>query len=424
MMQNMNTTNTDELIKRTERSILQCIIENGAEVFREANARSDDFKIRSHKRIFEAMLSLETEGLRPNDIVLLHNRLDGLSFEALNLMTNGDMFGMFSPEMIKQYVKDLRELNKKSIVSEVINEHGNIDPSLIGQKISERIDALAEKTEEDDTKILADVYKELEELYESDTKILGLSFGYGGLDHKLYGLKKGELYIIAARPSIGKSMFVLNIAYSIAKAGGHVLINALEETKKNIYKRLISHITQINIHKIMTGDLEEQDWATVLDASEKIKSISLTIIDDAGLTGAQIARNIARTHSRKPIDLVIVDHLQEVSDRANTRHQAISEALATMKNTTKKLDIPFICVSQINRQVEMRKPPRPIMSDLKESGDIEQKADAILMLYREGYYKPDTGNDIEVIIAKARNGMCGIVSLDFDGATMSIKERY
>jgi len=407
--------------KHIERAILQCVIENDGSITN-AKCKPEDFKIKDNKEIFQAMLDIEAEGKKANDLVLLEIKLSPTAFTQLNVITNGDHYGMFQPSMLPNYLKELRILNKTSIVADVIGEHGINDPGLVNQKIEEYLSAQCEKEENDGPKILSEVFDEIEFLSRNKGKLPGLSFGYPSLDWKTYGLKKGEVYVLAARPSIGKSLFALNVACNVASNGGHVLINALEETKKNIYKRLISHISKVRLHDIMMGQINDKDWTPVLSAIETINSLNITILDETGLTGSQIATNISRTHARKSVDLVIVDHLQEVADKSYNRHLAISEALASLKSVVKRLEIPLICVSQINRNVETRKPPRPLMSDLKESGDIEAKADVVMLLYRESYYDPTAGSCMEIIIAKARNGMCGIVPLNFDGATMTISE--
>ena len=420
-------TTTDQIEAQRislERGILQCIMEND-DAFGRAKIRPDDFQNPWNKQIFETMSELEREGMRPNDLLLLHARLHPSAFEIINIITDGRNMYAYHPNGMPTYLKELRAFNKKNIVVDVVKSVGSADPVLVKQKIDEELDRQAELEDViDDNSVLTDVFKDVERLYESENKLMGLSWGYAGLNHKTYGLCPGEVYVVAARPSIGKSMMAMNIAYNVAKCGGHVLINALEETKKNIYKRMISRITQIPLHSIMTGDIKEHEWGLILQSTDEISKLPLTIIDTPGLTGAQVSTNIARIHSKKKVDLAIVDHMQEVSDKGQNRHLAISEALGTMKNTIKKLSIQLLIVSQINRGVESRNPPRPVMSDLKESGDIEAKADMVMLLYRESYYKPTANNAIECIIAKSRNGMCGVVELDFNGKTMTIKERY
>lgn len=342
--------------------------------------------------------------------------------ERLNRITAGNYseYQELGHLSIPILLKSLKEVKKVEAINEISKNAKDLNIQEAIKKLK-KLDDLEIETEEKKN-IYSEIYEEYEVLAELGT-LPGLSTGYNDLDNKIYGFLDGNIYIIAARPSMGKSCFALNIIKNIAKTGKNVLLFALEETKKNIIKRLTANYTGIHLHRLMLGKIKENEWELILSAQNEIEKLGIVIDDRAGLTSQQIVKRIHAENKKKKVDIVVIDHIQELADKAQNRHLAISEGIANIKACTKELDCPVILLSQLNRGVESRVEKRPTLADLKESGDIEAKADCVMFLYRQGYYDMNENEqEIEVIIAKARNGRLGKSTLKFDGSRMTIKE--
>jgi replicative DNA helicase len=412
-----------------ETGIIRDIITiNSADAWLKCILQPDDFKINPAKRIFQKMRELDFDGKKPYDIVETGMALHDSLFAFFNNITCGDYDNYpWGPEFIHGHQLQLLQLNNRTIVSEIIANFGNSDPKTIKQKSKEHLSKQIFKNEDQKKNIFSEIFAEYELLSEGK-KRAGLQTGYKSLDELIYGFRSGEAYVVAGRPSMGKSVFALNLAVNVAKEGTRVLWFALEETKANIIKRITAHLTQINIYRLMMGyisaDENKKEWAKIIDAHAAIEKLPLIIEDDAGLDSQEICRRIKKHQQKEKIDIVFVDHLQEMTDKAQNRHLAISGAMGNIKTICKKIEIPVVFLSQINRGVETRVNQKPCMADLKESGDIEQKADCIMLIHRPAYYdKTSTDNSFGINIAKARNGQTGSVDLVFDGATMTIGER-
>lgn len=404
--------NCRELI---EQSILRTLLTDYKQWLKKTIS-SRDFKIPIHRKIFEAMEDQDSkEGLV--NFLGTALRVKNFGLTTINNIVDREYCSqdLFTINTNERY---LREINKETLVADIINEVGN-EPSQVEAELSKRLAEINREAEKPEN-LFNEIYKEMEQLSSNPDTMLGIKTGYEELDNRTYGLKPGELWIIAARPSMGKSVFALNIAYNTALQGKHVYIQALEETKKNITKRLMSRITGIELHRIMSGRLKSEEWPAITASYKTIDDLKITIDDTSGLKSADIANRIRSCNSKRKIDLVIIDHIQEVYDKEQNRHLAISSALNTFKSTTKNMGIPLIVISQINRAVEARKENRPFLGDLKESGDIEAKADNVLMLYRDDYYSKTNTGIMEVLLAKARNGITGTFNLTFNGSRMTI----
>ena len=403
-----------------------CALLNEA-AFKKCTLLAKDFKNITNRNIFEKMLELNLQNKPAWHFYILSAALlkNKNEFDKLQTITGGKYSGDNSvePSFLPFYEDDLRAYNNSVLVKEIIEKHGTDDPALISNKLQEAITTKVENNVFDHSKEIIELIKEMEELNASPGGLIGLSTGLKDLDEYLGGLKPKSLVIIGSRPSMGKSCFGVNLALNIARQGKHVYIQALEENVKDIMRRFISNISGVSMSDLMHGRLSHEDWTKIVDAQEKAQKLGVTIDQDSGLNSSEICQRIKKVHSFKKIDLVIIDHLQEIFEEGEqNRHLAISKSLHNIKATTKNLSIPTIILCQINREVEKRHPPKPLMSDLKESGDIEAIADSIMLLYREKYYKQDLmGPDIlEVSIAKQRNGQRGVVRLHFDGERMRI----
>lgn len=262
------------------------------------------------------------------------------------------------------------------------------------------------------------VFDRLTELSMSDSAIPGLSTGLRDLDTRINGLNKSDLLLIAARPAMGKSAFALNIGLNVAKKYGRtVAIFSLEMSREQLAMRLLSGEGFVDMQKMTTGKLSEEEWNNLCMASSALSQTDIRIDDNPSVTVAEIN---AKCRRLEDLGLVIIDYLQLMTGAGNgsrneNRVTVVSEISRSLKIMAKELNVPVICLSQLSRAVESRTDKRPIMSDLRESGAIEQDADAIMFLYRDEYYNPNTEDRgvAECIVAKNRHGETGTVKLQW-----------
>ena len=251
--------------------------------------------------------------------------------------------------------------------------------------------------------------------------IMGLRSGFRDLDRILSGFQQSDLIIIAGRPSMGKSMLVQNIAHNVAKVGGRVLIFTLETSMQSLVLRMLARESGISFNKIRAARLRDNEWPLFTSASGTLSEMDILIDDTPGITETEMLAKARRLHIEKPLDLVIVDYMQLMHSarRQENRQQEVATISESLKRLARDLQIPVIGVSQLNRSVEQRTGNRPQLSDLRESGSIEQDADVVIMMYRESYYDDEAQDDrTELIIAKQRNGPTGTVHLYTDAETM------
>jgi replicative DNA helicase len=258
-------------------------------------------------------------------------------------------------------------------------------------------------------------------LFHSPEVITGLSTGYHDLDEMTSGLQPADLVIIAGRPSMGKTTFAMNIAeHAAIKSGKSVLVFSMEMPGDSLAMRMMSSLGRIDQHRLRTGKLEDEDWPRITSAVSMLSEAPLFIDDTPALTPGEIrsrARRVAREQGG--LALIVLDYIQlmQISGFKENRTAEISEISRSLKSLAKELNVPVIALSQLNRGLEQRTDKRPVMSDLRESGAIEQDADLIMFIYRDEVYNensPDKGI-AEIIIAKQRNGPIGRVRLTFLG---------
>lgn len=387
-----------------------------------------DFRFSDAKAVFSAMKDLASEGHYPLNFLAIFDRLNQSQQAYLNEnLTSGSWDNFAMSSALPSYIRLMRDKNNEMLVMDIILANGTSNPAMVSRKIEEALIKSAPAGTLDHTTSLAELFAEYENLATSG--IIGIQSGFRDLDAKIYGFRAGEVYIIAARPSMGKSAFATNIAINLLKKGHGVYIQALEETKKGILKRMTANIGGVQMNSLMTGKFKADEWSKVAKAQNIIKDFNLMIDDTSGLTGDKIAVRIKHAAKQFKLDCVIVDHLQEVvGDSRESRHHQISRALGELKTVAKELQIPMIVLSQINRGTENRDVKFPTMADLKESGDIEAKADCVMLLYRQDYYESQKPSDqrkapdnlLIISIAKNRNGMTGAVKLHFDGGMMRV----
>ncbi len=268
--------------------------------------------------------------------------------------------------------------------------------------------------------VLIETFNKLEELYNSKGHVTGVPTGFIDLDNKTAGLQNSDLILIAARPAMGKTAFALNIAqYAAVHARIPVAIFNLEMSKEQLVNRMLCSEVMIDSHKMRTGKLEDEDWKKIARALGPLSEAPIYIDDTPGLTVTEIRAKCRRLKLEKNIGLVMIDYLQLIQGRGRSenRQQEISEISRSLKILAKELNVPIITLSQLSRGPESRSDHRPMLSDLRESGAIEQDADIVMFIYRDDYYNPnsDKPNIAEIIIAKHRNGATGTVELKFMG---------
>lgn len=256
--------------------------------------------------------------------------------------------------------------------------------------------------------------------------LTGISTGFRRLDKITNGLQRSDLILVAARPSMGKTAFTLNIAQHVAvKDHFSVAFFSLEMSKEQLVGRILSSLAGVNSQKIRTGQLSSQEWDNIISATHALSEATLYIDDTPGLTAQSMRAKLRRLKSERGLDLVVVDYIQLMEGKktqgGDNRQQEISEISRNLKLIARELDVPMVALSQLSRGVESRQDKRPVLSDLRESGSLEQDADIVMFLYRDKYYNPEAqelGDDrdiTEVIIRKHRNGELGTVELMFQG---------
>ncbi len=391
--------------------------------------KPEDFYRDDNKYIFEAMNNLYAKG-EPIDIITVKAELTSMQkFEAVGgieyLATLPDKVPLVSNA--DKYIKIVEE---KSILRKLIKTADEIESlgyaqnedidNVIDQAEKKIFDIMQRKNQKGYTPIkdvLIETFAELEKLYNQKEPITGVPTGFIDLDYKTAGLHNSDLILVAARPAMGKSAFALNIAtYAAVNAKKPVVIFNLEMSKSQLVNRMLCSEAMVDSNKIRTGKIDEEDWVKLATALGPLSEAPIYIDDTPGISIAEIRAKCRRLKLEKNIGLIVIDYLQLIqgSGKKNaSREQEISEISRSLKILAKELDVPVIALSQLSRAAEARQDHRPMLSDLRESGAIEQDADIVMFLYRDDYYNPDSEkkNIAEVILAKHRAGSTGTVEL-------------
>ncbi len=384
----------------------------------------------SHRKIFSALLSLYKTNV-PVDLVTItdelkkHNLLEEIGGASYLATLTSIVPTAANAEHYCRIVKQksiLRDLIRATthIASESYEE--SVEPDYLLDRAETLIFDIASKKIKRDAVAMKDIIKSsiemIDALYQRKGTITGLPTGFIELDQQLAGLQPSDLIVVAGRPAMGKSSLTLCIAEHVAL--GHktgVALFSLEMSKENVVQRMLCSYARINAHNVRTGMLSASDWPNLTKAAGKLSEAPIYIDDSPGTSILELRAKARRLKSRHDIGLVIVDYLQlmEESSRAENRQQEISIISRSLKALARELNVPVIAVSQLSRAPERRESFRPRLSDLRESGAIEQDADVVLMLFREDYYNlTDENRGIaEIIIAKQRNGPTGSVKLAF-----------
>jgi len=396
--------------------------------------RGDEFYKESHKLLFDAILELYNRD-EPVDMITLIDLLRGREhLEAVGGISyiSDIVTSVPATSNVKHYAKIVEE---KYVLRKLILSSNEIMDMCYSQK--EKIDDVIGSAEkyifdisqknihqdfEHVSNIITKSFDELERLYKNKGEITGIATGFRDLDKKTSGFQGGDLVLIAARPSMGKTAFVSNIALEAALRGGNsVVMFSLEMSKEQIALRMICAEANVDMVRLRTGDLEDEDWIKLAKAAGPMANSKMFIDDTPGITVSEMRSKCRRlkTQKDKGVDLIIIDYLQLMSGgpKSESRQQEVSEISRNLKALAKEMGAPVLALSQLSRAAEQRADHRPILSDLRESGAIEQDADIVMFLYRDEYYNKDTDkkNMAEVILAKQRNGPTGTVDLAWLG---------
>ena len=399
--------------------------------------KENDFDGKDHQIIFQSMSELVEEN-KPLDPLTVSEKLDNKN--SLNKVGGKDYLielatSTPSAANLEAYAEIIRQrsitrklMKANSDISALISNPQGQDGASLLDKAESMIFALNDETNLNDQnlqsmrELIPSTMDRLHELSNKSDGLIGSSTGFKDLDNKLQGLQKGDLVVVAGRPSMGKTSFAMNIAENVLlddDSNGAVLIFSLEMPGESLTTRLLSGMTKLNQQNVRSGMLKDDELRILLQQSEKLKNMPLWIDDSSILSPMELrakARRLARTE-KDGLSLIVVDYLQlmQLPLSIENRVNQISEISRSLKSLAKELNVPVIALSQLNRAVEQRPNKRPIMADLRDSGAIEQDADVILFIYRDEVYNEDSeqGNKAEIIIGKQRNGPIGTVNLTF-----------
>lgn len=428
-----------------EQAVLSCMIfDSDGIVVAYETLQGEDFYRPDHKIIFEAIIELYTKNI-PVDLVTLKNKLEEKSIlEQIGGMSYIiDIAGMVSTSANTKYYAKI--VSEKSILRKLIKASGDITSMSYSSK--ENVDEIINKAEKsifniiqnrqsDEFshihEILASSIDKIEKIYYSQSKITGIETGFADLDNKTAGFQPSDLILIAARPSMGKTALALNIAqYAAVNNNIPTAIFSLEMSKEQLVNRLLCSQALIDAQKLRTGGLEPDDWPKIARAMGELSEAPIYIDDTPGINTIELRAKCRKLKLEKGLGLIVIDYLQLMSGngRTDSRQQEISEISRALKAVAREMEAPVIALSQLSRACESRADHRPMLSDLRESGAIEQDADVVAFLYRDEYYNPETEkkNQAEVIIAKQRNGPTGTVDLIWLGSYTkfaSVEKQY
>lgn len=404
--------------------------DRAAEIVTEA-----DFYRRDHRLIFKAIAHLANES-KPRDALTVSETLNrmGELAEAGGMAYLGEIVkNTASASNVGAYAEIVRE---RSVLRQLIRASYEISDAAyqpqgatsdeILDQAERKIFAIAEQQTKGDgpqaiRPLLAKAVSRIEQLFSSNDALTGLSTGFADLDDRTSGLQKADLVIVAARPSMGKTTFAMNLVENVLLGGAPVLVFSMEMPADSIVMRMLSSLGRIDQTRVRSGKLEEEDWPRLTSTMAMLNEQKLFVDDTPALSPTEVrarARRVARENGGA-LGLIMVDYLQlmRVPGLENNRVAEISEISRSLKGLAKELNCPVIALSQLNRSLEQRPNKRPVMSDLRESGAIEQDADIIMFIYRDEVYNPESPDKgtAEIIIGKQRNGPIGMLRLAFLG---------
>lgn len=403
--------------------------------------RPDDFYTEENRRIFETIYSMFNNAMRIDAVTVL----DQLKSAGLYDDAGGRAYLMQLMDVtptaagVREYaaiVRDksmLRAIAQAGAEIEKLAFEGGGTAADIAELAEQKIYNVRQGREIKGLShlktVIMDLYAQLDERSRSDSDIPGISTGFRDLDHALTGLNKSDLILVAARPGMGKTAFALNIALNAAKASKKdVVVFQLEMSKDQLASRFLASEALIESQKLKTGNLAEEDWIKIARATNVLAKTRIYVDDNPAITVAEIKAKCRRLGDG--LGLIVIDYLQLMQSggrRSDNRTQEVAEISRALKIMAKELNVPVVCLSQLSRAAEQRADKKPMLSDLRESGAIEQDADIVMFIYRDDYYNEDSEqkNVAEIIIAKNRHGATGSVNLQWIGqyTTFSSQDR-
>ena len=393
---------------------------------------ADDFYRPDNKAVFECCCELYSSG-SPIDVITVKNKLEekgvfeqlgGIGFVAKIASSVGSSVNVKHYAEIVKDKSTLRQLIKTcNDVSSQCYE-GKADINAVIDQAEKGIFNVSEGRNTGDGRHIRDIavsaFEKIEDIYKNKGKLTGVPTGFVDFDAKTAGLQKSDLILLAARPSMGKTAFALNIAQNAAvRHNVPVAIFSLEMSEEQLVNRMLCSEAMIDAQKLRTGELEDDDWPKLIQALGPLSRSEIYIFDTPGASPMDVRSKCRKLKMEKGLGLILIDYLQLMNGdgRNDSRQQEISAISRALKGIARELQVPVIALSQLSRACEQRSDHRPMLSDLRESGAIEQDADVVAFLYRDEYYFPDTEakNQAELIIAKQRNGPTGTVNLAWLG---------
>ena len=391
---------------------------------------SDEFYQQQYGIIFDALVEMYKDGVGA-DLVTLQNKLreKEVTPELYSVEYLGELLASVPTSAnVKFYAEIVHEkavLRRLIRVSEQVTKDCYMDSQPLEDILEDPeksvFDVIQQRGGSEFEPIRDVVLRTLDSIEKAAKQkgnITGLETGFRDLDAKTAGLQKSDLILIAARPAMGKTAFVLNIAEYVAlHSNSTIALFSLEMSKEQLVKRMLAMNSMVDSQKIRTGDLEDDDWDKLVGSVRKIGNSNLVIDDTSGITASELRSKCRKLKIEQGLDLVIIDYLQLMTGagkrKSDSRQQEISDISRSLKVMARELNVPVIALSQLSRAVESRPDKRPMLSDLRESGAIEQDADIVMFIYRDEYYNPDSEKKgvAEVIVAKQRSGPTGPVEL-------------
>ena len=399
-----------------------------------------DFYKDAHRIIYECMMSLNGKN-EPIDMVTLTDELrsrgylddiGGVSYlTSLSTIVPTTSNVKYYADIVKEK-SVMRQLIKAS--NDIINmgyDNAGKASDVLEQAEKKIFDISQERTNNDFkpiNSVLMDAYEMIESLYTNKSDVVGVNTGFKDLNKKINGLQKTDLILVAARPAMGKTAFALNLVRNAAlKGDASVAVFSLEMSKEQLAQRMIASQSNVELKKMKTGTLNDADWPRIINAMAVMSDAKVFIDDTPGIKINELRSKCRKLKIEQGLDLVLIDYLQlmESEGKSESRQQEISKISRSLKILAKELDCPVVALSQLSRAPEQRADHRPILSDLRESGAIEQDADIVMFLYRDEYYHSDSEKkDIaEIIIAKNRHGETGSVELVWMGSVQRFGDK-
>ncbi|PRR80329.1 Replicative DNA helicase [Clostridium liquoris] len=392
----------------------------------------EDFYKDAHQIIFNAILDLYQKDIAVDLVTVTENLQSKEKLESAGGITYISQVcsTVISTANLQSYIKivkdkaTLRKLIRAStdIIENSYNKQDDVEA--IVDLAEKKIFNIGSNRNTSDFEAMSTVLErgfiEIEKIFNNKGGVTGIPSGFPELDAKTSGFQKGDMILVAARPSMGKTTFALNLAqYAALRCGKSIAIFSLEMSKEQLAYKLLCSEANVDMLKLRTGNLEDRDWENIAKASGPLSSAKIFIDDTAGISVMEMRSKCRRLKIENGIDMIIVDYLQLMSGSrgSESRQQEVSEISRSIKALAKEMECPVIALSQLSRAPEQRTDHRPMLSDLRESGSIEQDADLVMFLYRDEYYNKETEdkNVAECIIAKQRNGPTGTVKLAWLG---------